>query len=65
MKNQQYYNISNTSIESLIKFFQHLLLYFKIDEADRLPTSMYPLDCKPMQANLLMFLYLFSSDLLF
>ena len=41
MKYQQHYNIPNTGTESLIKVLQHLLLYFKIDEADRLLTSMY------------------------
>jgi hypothetical protein len=36
MKYQQRYNIPDTCTESLIKFLQYLLLYFKINEADRL-----------------------------
>ena len=40
MKYQQRYNIPDTGTEALIKFLRQIFLHFKIDEADRLLTSM-------------------------
>ena len=40
MKYQQRFNVSDIGTEALIKFLRNLLIHFKINEADKFPTSL-------------------------